>query len=469
VVAQVPIGETLMEIEAEPVTNHELGRLFQGLERFRRIILAVSGGADSMALMHLVVGWAQGLEGETPAIEVVTVDHGLRPRSAEEAAWVEARARALGLAHTTLVWSEKKPRAGIQEAAREARYRLLAEYVLGSRAGRPAAVVTAHTEDDQAETLLMRLARGSGIDGLSAMPARRPLADEADVEIVRPLLAMPKTRLLATLKARALDWVEDPSNDCLDYERVRLRAAKSELAALGLANDKLALSARRLARAREALDVATSDLVLAAVDSHEGVFASIDRAAFLAAAPELRVRVLMRVLKAFGGGAKAPRLVKVESLAEELGGHEKVALTLGGCLIRARAKDISVFREQDRYDLPQIQLEPGSGAIWDRRFRVSLGSARKLAAAGVKQPVMVRALGAGAYATLRARLAPAGRPPSQAAATLPSFWAGEELIAVPQLGPADRALKGSSKRGHGLCRAEFIGWELFGERVAGLH
>jgi tRNA(Ile)-lysidine synthase len=343
----------------------------------------------------------------------------------------------------------------------------LTAHALGSRA-RSCAIVTAHTEDDQGETLLMRLARGSGIDGLSGMPVRRPLTEDGGVAIVRPLLEVGKCRLVASLRAGGVDWVEDPSNECLDFERARVRAARAELAALGLTNDKLALSARRIARAREALDLALADLLGATVDVHDGVFAEIDRRALLAAAPELRVRALMRVLLAFGGDAKAPRLSQVESLSGALSareGQDMVALTLGGCIISAGAKSIRIFRERDPRGLPQIALEPGSDAIWDGRFRISLASAKRLKAARVKAPVVVRELGVSAYATLRASLEKGRRPPSRAAVTLPSFWAGEELIAVPQLVAAELGPARVGSHGHGLCRAQFVGWERSGTGV----
>ncbi len=384
--------------------------------------------------------------------------------SAAEARWVGARARECGLRHKTLVWKGEKPVAGIEEAAREARYRLLASYAARRRGG-AVAVVTAHTEDDQAETFLMRLARGSGIDGLSSMQSQRRLGEDGDVVLLRPLLAIAKRRLVATLKAADIAWVEDPSNERLDFERARLRAAHESLAALGLTSDKLALSARRLARARAALDQALEPLA-ATVDINGGIFASIDRRMFADAAAELRIRLLMRVLGAFGGDAKPPRLVKVEALAEALSPEgadaAHVGLTLGGCIIRASGRSIRVYREGDRTDLPQIDVEPGRDALWDGRFRVGVASAKMLNDAGVSTRVAVRALGANAYATLRPRLTRKPVAPARALAALPSFWSGDRLIAVPQLDfEAQSAAGKGAGRGH-LCTSKFVGWQLLG-------
>lgn len=446
----------LPHLEAGPVGDDELEALFTDLGAFEFVVLAVSGGADSMALMHLVASWRRARPERAPKVEVVTVDHGLRPGSAREAHWVEVRARAAGLEHATLAWTGDKLPTGVQEAAREARYRLLAGHVERSPL-RPAAIVTAHTEDDQAETVLMRLARGSGLDGLAGIPARRALDREGRVVIVRPLLAVAKCRLVATLAARGADWLEDPSNFLPEFERVRLRGARAALAELGLENERIALSARRLARAREALDLAAGDLYRAAVDEHGGVFAGIDRGTFRGAPAELRVRVLVRALCAFGGEAKAPRTAKIESLVEKLEEAGNLALTLGGCVVSAGAKVIRIFREPGRARLAELELRPGMAAPWDRRFRVSLAAGTRPVADANARPVVVRALGASAYAKLCAQDSAVLRVPARAAATLPSFWAGDELIAVPQLVPPGHALSGTGAGGAERCECAFIG------------
>ncbi len=430
---------------AAPVTDDEIERLLAPLEPFGVVVLAVSGGPDSMALLHLAARWKKLSGDRTPQVAVATVDHGLRPESASEARWVAARAEALGFAHAVLAWPGEKPATAIQEAAREARYRLLAEHARALAGGRPAAVATAHTEDDQAETFLMRLARGSGLDGLAAMAPRRALAREGEVTIVRPLLALSKARLIATLEAGGRQWLDDPSNECRDFERVRLRGARDALAALGLTNDKLALSARRLRRAREALDRA-ADGLLDQADLHGGVFATIERRILHDAPSEIRLRALARLLAAFGGGARPARLVQVEALAEALESGERFARTLGGCMLSAGRKWVRVYCEPGQRRLPEIVVEPGGESIWDARFRVAAASAPVLAAAGIVPPIRVRALGRAAYATLRGSLEPSRRPPARAALSLPAFWSAECLVAVPNLA----AFRVSGGRGGGL-------------------
>jgi tRNA(Ile)-lysidine synthase len=430
----------------------ELDELLAPLKPYQCVVLAVSGGADSIAMMHLVARWAAFRPDPERKLVVATVDHGLRPQSRREAEWVASEARALGFPHEILTWQGAKPAAGLQDAAREARYRLLSD--LGWRCGGAGAVavVTAHTEDDQAETFLMRLARGSGLDGLTGMSEARLLHPGANCRLLRPLLRVSGARLRATLIAQGLTWIEDPSNDSDRFERARLRKARGQLETLGLTNAAIALSARRLERAREALERAADELAAAArLHVHGGMFASLDAGIFLAAAEELRLRVLARLVAAFGGQDAPARLAKLEQVLARMRAPAFAAATLGGCIIARHAREIRVFREPGRRPLPQLELAPGDIAIWDRRFRVGL-------AREATGRVLVRALDALEFAQLRRELGePATRPPARAAVTLPTFWQDGTLLAVPQLSAYTPALTEPAltwTRQH--CSAEFL-------------
>src|SRR3989304_730507 len=190
---------------AVPVGDGELSALFSDFENFRRVILAVSGGPDSTALMLLAKRWLDRRP-RGPGTVAATIDHRLRSESKAEAAAVARLARKLGLRHRALVWSGKKPKTGLPNAAREARYRLLAGLARKLKAD---AIATAHTRDDQAETVLLRLARGSGLSGLSGIP--RP-SERDGIPLRRPLLELPKARLLATLKKAGIASAEGPTN-----------------------------------------------------------------------------------------------------------------------------------------------------------------------------------------------------------------------------------------------------------------
>lgn len=453
------------------------------------LALAVSGGADSMALMHLVARWlssptvrssfaegywrisldpgsrnepssdvsrpswlahvddADQLErnGGPPPVVVLTVDHGLRPGSAADAAFVAEEARKLGLPCEILRWEGDKPATGIQEAAREARRRLLLStvsnefYWLGgllARGGRDyrvtaRTIVMAHHADDQAETFLMRLARGSGLDGLCAMRAPDgPRDEEGEAIIWRPLIDIPKARLRATLEAVGLPWREDPSNDNIDFERVRMRKALAELGDLGIAAPAIAKSAARLAAARRGYLSLLAAGPETTIHWHDGILASIDASGW---APDVVTRLLQRMLAAMGGTSAPPRLSQIEALAGRIVAGA-VDETLGGCRIVAGADtEVLVYRETGR-GLPVAELRPGQELGWDGgRFMVSL-------AAHAPEAVTVSALNGAGWAALKHAVPGldevhhAGRRlPAAAVAGLPAFRAGGRLLGVPWL------------------------------------
>jgi tRNA(Ile)-lysidine synthase len=241
--------------DGAPVSAAEAQALFADLSERPVLILAVSGGPDSTALLWLAARWRKALK-RGPKLVAVTVDHGLRPEAKAEAQAVKRLARRLGVAHRTLCWTGRKPSSGLQKAARHARYRLLAEV---ARKHGQAPVLTAHTLDDQAETVLFRMMRGSGIAGLAGIrrESRLPCHGEAPIGLFRPLLEVPKSRLIATLKAAKVAYADDPSNRDPRFTRARLRESMPLLASEGLTAGRLATLARRALRA----DIALQDAV----------------------------------------------------------------------------------------------------------------------------------------------------------------------------------------------------------------
>jgi len=242
----------------------------------------------------------------------------LRADAAREAREVKRLARRLDIEHRTLRWTGDKPRRGVPAAARDARYRLLAR---AARAARASHVLTAHTRDDQAETLLMRLLRGSGIAGLSAM-ARE--SDRDGITLARPLLSIPKSRLVATLSKAKIDFADDPTNHDTAFTRPRLRALLPMLAAEGGDARGLARLAARLARANEAVEVLTDGaeryLVLKGGAARRRDGRELDAQAFAALPEEIRLRLLMRAINRFGHEGPA-ELGKVEALLVQMDRH----------------------------------------------------------------------------------------------------------------------------------------------------
>ncbi|MCF8532439.1 MAG: tRNA lysidine(34) synthetase TilS [Reyranella sp.] len=292
----------LSSAHAACVDGDTFAGLMAGFEPFEsRPVLgvAVSGGRDSLALVLLAHDWTVIRGGSVVAL---VVDHGLRSGSADEAALTCDLLGGLGIEAIVLRWRGPKPQSGLQAAARAARYQLLCREC--HRRG-ILHLLVAHHADDQVETVTMRAARQSGPDGLSGMAS---LVERPEVRMLRPLLAMPRVRLTATLQARGVRWIEDPSNVDLRFERARLRAGPpiANIAPAGEHHDRAAHE-RRLARA--AVETLEFDLPGKVV---------LDRSAFCRLGVDLRERLLSRVVLAIGGRDHPPRRDHVRRAAGRL-------------------------------------------------------------------------------------------------------------------------------------------------------
>ncbi len=338
----------------EAISEAEAEWLFRALADSPALVLAVSGGPDSTALLWLAARWRNALE-RSPKLVAVTVDHGLRKESAREALAVKRLAGKLKVAHHTLRWTGSKPKTGIQEAARNARYRLLA--AAAKKAG-AFEILTAHTLDDQAETVLFRMARGSGVAGLAGM--RRsgsvPVRGLGGAFVVRPFLDIPKTRLIATLKAAEIPCVSDPSNLDPRFARPRLRALMPALAREGLTAERLGRLAHRVERVEDVLRHALNDAQSALCPGRwpDGGPVSMDPRAFFDLPPEIRLRLLQRLIMAIGTEGE-PELGKLEALEAALPGEiafldlpHRVRRTLAGALVTLTAEKLSVERAPAR-------------------------------------------------------------------------------------------------------------------------
>lgn len=363
------------DLANQPISESEAASLFGVLSEISPLILAVSGGPDSVALLWLAARWRDALE-QPPKLVAVTIDHGLRAESAREAKTVARLAKSLNVSHRTLRWTGRKPKTGIQEAARNARYRLLGEAARKAGAGH---VLTAHTLDDQAETVLFRMARGSGIAGLKGMAASAPLPSfrgaaerrarnpypgvgvmdsgpgplgrpgMTGLILLRPFLSVPKSRLLATLAAAGIPFADDPSNRDPRFTRPRLRDLMPRLAAEGLDATRLATLARRVARADRAIEQAV-DAAMADLCGETGgamVFAS----GFAALPTEVALRALGRAVTRTGSEGP-PELAKLEALCDALevacGRNARFRRTLAGAMVTLAKGQLTVERAPAR-------------------------------------------------------------------------------------------------------------------------
>jgi len=418
----IPAVERALSRASEGVSAEHFARLLARLGPFEPrpvIAVAVSGGSDSMALALLLDEWANHRDGR---IEAITVDHGLRPESKVEAAqvgrWLSARRVTR---HTILHWADPKPEAGLQAAARAARYRLLSEHCVTRGILH---LCLAHHLDDQIETRAMRAARQSGPAGLAGMSAVR---EWGGVRLLRPLLGIAKHDLRATLTARGQDWIEDPSNRNPAFERARLR----EQAADQDPHDALP-ALHRAGLERHRLEAEAATRLCAGLTLHESGWASLNPAVLPDGEPASAL-AFASLLQAVGGTeyAIAPDR-RVEGLAQ-LRGLGPAGFTLGGCYLSVRAGRLQVCRDWGAIS-DEVPLHPGMRLLWDRRFDVEIP-----ADLGIGADFTIARLGERGIRSL-------GRDPEKpepgtgdaipiaARKALPALWQGERLAAVPHLG-----------------------------------
>jgi len=323
-----------------------------------RLGVAVSGGSDSTALLLAAVDWRAAAPGR--AVEAATVDHRLRPESGAEAEAAAALAARLGVLHETLPWEDAPGRGNLAAAAREARRARLADW-----AGRRglAAVALGHTLDDRAETLLLRLARGSGLDGLAAL---REVSRHSGLVWLRPALGLRREALREALRARGVPWIEDPSNDDETRDRIGVRRA---LPALGLDPEGLAATAERLAADADHLAAearALAPRVLALGPAGEIL---IDRAALAAAPAPLARRLLARLLRRLSGAAHPPRAAALAPLLALAAGRTPAPpRTLAGCVLDASDPALARLHREEAALPPPVAAAPGG--VWDGRWRL---------------------------------------------------------------------------------------------------
>lgn len=375
---------------------------------FDRVGVAVSGGGDSVASLVLAVEVLGAA-----AVQAVTVDHGLRAASADEAAQVAALCARLGVVHQVLNWSG--PQGGnLQQAARQARLDLIGSWAQG----RVGAVILGHTKDDQAETVLMRLARGSGVDGLSGMAEAR---QAAGILWLRPFLGITRAQLREVLQARGIAWVEDPSNTDMRFQRVRARAALQALAPLGIDADGVVNTATRMRRARVALERMTAQALHQYLREDMAGTALLEKAV-LDLDPEIRDRVIAHLLMQLSGTPQRPRLDALHRLLADHG-------TLMGCVLVDEGPHLRLYREAKAV----AELETPITELWDGRWRATAPNAATALGGEV-----IRALGDQGLAHLSAQ-AKAGlhrhwRETSLSHAILsatPAIWRNGLLIAAP--------------------------------------
>ncbi len=372
-----------------------------------RLGVAVSGGSDSVALLVLLKQLCQ-LEGVD--LHAATVDHGLRPEAADEAAGVAEFCQSLNVPHTVLTWGKWDGTGNLQDQARRARYDLLTNW---AKSNDIAVLAVGHTADDQAETVLMRLSRSAGVDGLSGMSAVRT---ENGISLIRPLLGCGRDELRDFLTQQGVSWIDDPSNEDDRFDRIRARRVMAELAPLGITVQGVADVAQNMLRAREALDWYT---FLAARDlaTVHGGCVVMDPRKFRILPEEIARRLLVRALGWIGGAEYPPRRQPLMDLLDKT--RHGQGATLAGCRVFSHQGKIWICRE---YNAVRDLCVPGT-EVWDNRWILT---------GPWQDKYQIRALGRDGVTICKPD--PSIGLPRIVLEASPAVWSNDNLVAAPLAG-----------------------------------
>ena len=396
--------------------EHSLGEQALSLAAAKNetLCVAVSGGSDSLAMLHLLhdAGWV---------LEAVTVDHGLRPEAGDEAEFVASACEAIGVPHTILTWQHRDIVGNLQDQARRARYALIRDW---ARQKGIRAVALGHTMDDQAETFLMRLARGSGIDGLSGMQRVR---DDQGVIWLRPFLGARRVDLKAYLEARGITWIDDPSNADPRFDRVKARRALEQLAPLGATPEKIAEAASHLSDARRFLNDEARALFEAHGHEDRGDVV-LDAPAYVEAHSEMQRRTLIAALRWVSGADYPPRASALAEVTEAAAAGQQS--TLRGCVLMP-GETLRITREHNAVK----DTRSPTDQLWDGRWRLDGPHAGDLE---------IHALGDAVKDTPWRETG----MPRQSLLASPAVWRGEELVAAPVAGLANGWTASATGRGN---------------------
>jgi tRNA(Ile)-lysidine synthase len=320
--------------------------------------VAVSGGADSMCLAYLCDQCSQFQKADMVAL---IVDHGLRPESSREAAWVQKFLEKKGISAEILVWEGNKPKVNIHQHARKARYKLLTEYC---KTNDIEYLLVAHNLEDQAETVLLRIYRGSGIDGISGISSKVKMNG---VTIMRPLLKCSRKQIEATLEQAGWEWVNDPSNTNVKYSRTQVRNLLNGLEEKDVWVNRLCLLADNAGRARLYLEKETKKAINSIVTIHFYGYALIDHEGFCALEEEIALRALSYCLKKISGNVYPPRFDSLKRIYKLIKQKHKIAATLWGCELKQKKQNIVIYRELKATEAFRPLEE---NQVWDKRYKI---------------------------------------------------------------------------------------------------
>jgi len=393
------------------------------LEPSDSIAVAVSGGADSMVLAHVLKQWSVA---NNIRLVALTVDHGLRSESASEAQQVHAWLQDSGIEHHILHWRGEKPSSNIQHHARNARYELLTTTckTLGIDV-----LAVAHHGDDQAETVLMRLARGSGVDGLAAM---EPIKYRDGLITIRPMLEVTKQDIIAYAQQQKIEWIEDPSNDSLEYDRVKFRQFLNGFADKHVITKRLCQTAKHMRRAQQVLDKQLHSLMSQVAVFELPSHICVDMSAWQKLDEEIQLRMLTSWMRMLNVDFYKPRFENLEHLAERLlDWNHFTGATLSGCVFKSNRGKLLIFREMSAIENSSVVLT-NKEVVWDGRVSCYYAQAGDV-------PARVEPLMDSGFASIKKNLGPLSLP-KLIIHTLPALKILEKTVAVPHINYYDASI-----------------------------
>lgn len=379
------------------------------------LAVAVSGGSDSLSLLYLINSWSNK---KNLKIVILTVDHNLRNGSADEALYVGELCNKLGLIHKTLFWDHKDIEGNLSASAREARYRLMQNSIPSD-----AILITGHTLDDQAETFLMRLRRGSGVDGLASMAEQSYLSFGNDgITIFRPLLDFERQTLRKILKFYKVDWIEDPTNNDQSFERVRVRDLLARFVEIGIDKNTIGRTALLMQSAKTALNHFASDCYekFGSCDNGDIIF---DFSEFSKQPLDVKRRLISAAQKWISNQKYRPRLSQVDALINSI--DEKVTFSGSGTICYFHNNSIRITREANAC---VCEIEASNDVIFDRRW--------KLIALENCKDLTIKCLGEDGYTLLEPGIRK--KIPYKTIIALPALFNDNNLINFPFIDPESK-------------------------------
>jgi len=398
------------------ITEEQFSRSIEDLLTIRssnKIAVAVSGGADSMCLTLLMAEWAKSKDLKTIAL---TVDHLLRPESTAEAEKVNYWMQQHGIEHYTLSWKKKAPPANLQDAARQARYKLLLEFCDQNQIQY---LALAHNQDDQFETMMQRLAHQSGPSGLAGIPKAR---STEHVTICRPLLNYSRSQIIETLHRFNQEWIEDPSNQNSKFTRIKIRQQQDRWSSYGLSKERVLILQQKLAQQRMLMENQVQDFFEQHMTSYPEGYALLNYEHLLRLDSHLLELTLIHLLKLVSGRIYPPRQENLKRAISQIILHKNS--TIHSCIMQKWQGKLLICREAHNME-PTKHFQGLETAIWDNRYQIALKNSNEL------NDARIQALGNN-WLELKSNthlmsLPTAVRP------TLPSIWLKERLLNVPHL------------------------------------